>query len=469
MLLSSIMVGQVGINTDGSAPDNSAILDAKSNNKGFLPPRMTTAERDAINSPAIGLVIFNTDLKCLEFYAGAQDGWFCQCPSIGTVSCSNPIISGDYYKGEPLTGSNTVTITVNNSMKGGYNITTNTVNGMTFSKMGTFTTVGAQQVVLNGTGTPLDAGTFSFTVMYSNADCTFDLVVNRRVWTLTDSIVAGVTFNNINCNEDYIFVEKASNDSMYVYDINTKNLIHRQKISTIEGCPIAVKNSRLYYGRTVNVLKCMDISDINNWVELDSITGLANGWIHSWPDDNNYIVWVKHWAAQIQVIDISSTPMTLKCNVDNGGNAYRCGRYGNYLFVGNAYQQCKCIDISNPASCSVNTFGAPTGAWTYTFATGKIIYDQSYSSPAITSIYNQSNVKTDERLRTLDYPVYALPNDFFLIFNILKQRTEIYNISDGTFNHYIKDLCSGTSLFTHNSNCLFGLNNNRIEYYPREF
>ena len=48
----------VGINADGSAPDNSAMLDVKSANKGFLPPRMTYAERGTIASPAAGLIVW---------------------------------------------------------------------------------------------------------------------------------------------------------------------------------------------------------------------------------------------------------------------------------------------------------------------------------------------------------------------------------------------------------------------------
>jgi hypothetical protein len=63
---------QVAINTDGSAPNNSAILDAKSTNKGFLPPRMTAAQQNAIASPAEGLVIYNTTKKALSVYTGIE-------------------------------------------------------------------------------------------------------------------------------------------------------------------------------------------------------------------------------------------------------------------------------------------------------------------------------------------------------------------------------------------------------------
>ena len=51
----------VGINATGANPDNSAMLDISSTNKGLLIPRMTQAERDAIVSPAQGLMIFQTD------------------------------------------------------------------------------------------------------------------------------------------------------------------------------------------------------------------------------------------------------------------------------------------------------------------------------------------------------------------------------------------------------------------------
>jgi uncharacterized protein (TIGR02145 family) len=62
--------GQVGIGT--SQPDSSAKLDVNSNSQGFLPPRMTTEERDSIPNPAAGLIIFNTDTHCINFFNGAE-------------------------------------------------------------------------------------------------------------------------------------------------------------------------------------------------------------------------------------------------------------------------------------------------------------------------------------------------------------------------------------------------------------
>ena len=58
LFYSSAIFAQVGINADNSASDNSAMLDVKSTSKGFLPPRMNSLDRDAIASPAQGLVIY---------------------------------------------------------------------------------------------------------------------------------------------------------------------------------------------------------------------------------------------------------------------------------------------------------------------------------------------------------------------------------------------------------------------------
>lgn len=75
LLLSSfISVAQVAINTDNANPDASAMLDIKSTSKGMLVPRMTTALRTAIASPATGLLVYDTDLNKFYYYNGSTWG-----------------------------------------------------------------------------------------------------------------------------------------------------------------------------------------------------------------------------------------------------------------------------------------------------------------------------------------------------------------------------------------------------------
>ena len=116
---------QVLIDADGTATlENSAMLDVQSTEKGFLPPRVSWAEMQAIASPAEGLMIYNTTANCMYMYNG--DRWYvieyCNCGSVSdyegnyyeTVQIGNQCwmaenlrsskyadgtnISGDYYK-----------------------------------------------------------------------------------------------------------------------------------------------------------------------------------------------------------------------------------------------------------------------------------------------------------------------------------------------------------------------------------
>lgn len=67
LLVAAIMVSgiqlkaQVAINDNGNPPDGSAMLDVSSTSLGVILPSMTQAQRDAISSPASGLLIFQTD------------------------------------------------------------------------------------------------------------------------------------------------------------------------------------------------------------------------------------------------------------------------------------------------------------------------------------------------------------------------------------------------------------------------
>jgi len=72
--------GNVGVGTN--APDSSAALDVSSSSKGFLPPRMTAIERDNIENPAVGLMIYNLDCQCINFFNGANWVSYGQDPNL---------------------------------------------------------------------------------------------------------------------------------------------------------------------------------------------------------------------------------------------------------------------------------------------------------------------------------------------------------------------------------------------------
>jgi uncharacterized protein (TIGR02145 family) len=99
----SSIFSQVGIGT--TTPDVSSMLDVKSTTAGFLPPRMTTTQRDAIVSPAVGLFIFNTTINCMEWWNGKlwhngcgttflatiPTNAFCAGKTISKTPCSNVV------------------------------------------------------------------------------------------------------------------------------------------------------------------------------------------------------------------------------------------------------------------------------------------------------------------------------------------------------------------------------------------
>ena len=72
VLLTAITYAQVGIGT--TTPDASSALDITSTTKGLLIPRMTETQRDAISSPATGLMIYQTD-GTVGFYYYNGSSW----------------------------------------------------------------------------------------------------------------------------------------------------------------------------------------------------------------------------------------------------------------------------------------------------------------------------------------------------------------------------------------------------------
>jgi hypothetical protein len=103
---------QVGIGTDN--PDVSAILDLNpsGNDKGLLIPRLSQEQRDAINSPANGLLIFQTDnTEGFYYYSSANSSWIklSLIPDVNTnaqnIATNTASITANYSNKANLNGA----------------------------------------------------------------------------------------------------------------------------------------------------------------------------------------------------------------------------------------------------------------------------------------------------------------------------------------------------------------------------
>jgi hypothetical protein len=101
-------------------------------------------------------------------------------------ACTDAVVTGNYQAGNTLDLNNKVTLSVNVSIIGNYSITTNTVNGISFSGSGSFTTPGIQTIVLTGSGVPIAGGTFDISPGVNGCDFPVD-ITGTAVYSLNES------------------------------------------------------------------------------------------------------------------------------------------------------------------------------------------------------------------------------------------------------------------------------------------
>ncbi|WP_162032848.1 fibrobacter succinogenes major paralogous domain-containing protein [Chryseobacterium potabilaquae] len=182
--------GRIGMGI--ASPDPSAILDLTSTVDGFLVPRMTEAQMNAIIHPAHGLQIFCTDcfndLGCLMINDSKDPlipNWGSLCSSnvptghITDLQCSSATNSGTLHSGVAASGvSSSITYTgANGGTYPSAAFNSIGVTGLTANLDGGSLVNGSGNLIFTITGTPSAVGTASFNITVGGASCTLSIPV----------------------------------------------------------------------------------------------------------------------------------------------------------------------------------------------------------------------------------------------------------------------------------------------------
>ena len=181
-LLPSLLRSQVVVGA--GTPDGSALLEVQGSTGGTLFPRLTTAQRDGISSPATGLILYNTSSKCLEVNVGTATAveWArlnCLPGSIAAINCASAVVSGSLQVNQ---AASVVSVSVpytggNGGVHDGQTVTSTGVTGLTATlSAGNFAS-GAGSLTYAITGTPASVGTASFALNIGGQTCTLNVTV----------------------------------------------------------------------------------------------------------------------------------------------------------------------------------------------------------------------------------------------------------------------------------------------------
>ena len=99
--------GTIWVINNSNIHNNGAEVEIASTTQGFLPPHMTTAQRDAIASPAAGLTMYNTTVNCLQSWNGML--WDDGCGSTASVPTVTNSSTGKIWMDRNLGASQVAT------------------------------------------------------------------------------------------------------------------------------------------------------------------------------------------------------------------------------------------------------------------------------------------------------------------------------------------------------------------------
>jgi uncharacterized protein (TIGR02145 family) len=176
-----------GLGVGTVTPDASSLLDVSSNSKGFLAPRMTVTERNAIVNPSDGLQIFNTTSGCPNYYYNGNWREWCGTvvnPLITSLSCGTASLTGSLMSTQAANG---VSVSVpytggNGAQYSAQSVNSTGVTGLTATFSVGYFADGPGNLVYTITGTPTSSGTASFVITIGGQSCSFTIPVQVNLY-----------------------------------------------------------------------------------------------------------------------------------------------------------------------------------------------------------------------------------------------------------------------------------------------
>lgn len=165
----------------------------------FASPGVTTIRLKAVGKPLVAdtnrfTVYYNTsscqaDVVVTKNLSDPAGFTLSGAPNV----CMNAILQGSYIKAYPTDTACKVLLQVMVNSPGTYSVSTNTVNGYTFSGSGVLTNTGTQTITLKASGTPVNAGADVFSVTAGASACNFTVNVSSPL-TITNTDYFPLTY-----------------------------------------------------------------------------------------------------------------------------------------------------------------------------------------------------------------------------------------------------------------------------------
>ena len=188
MAASFTTFAQVGIGT--TTPHASAVLDITSSDKGLLLPRVASLD-DITETPVNGLMIYDTTDNCVKVFQ--NDAWS-SCLVVtppatytltGIASYNGTSVidtTGIGYNGEAVPAASTITVNVNVTGFGSYNVSaTDATTDLEYSATGAFTGIGVQTIVLTNNNVVMPELTSGVIAMTLTGNASNTLVLEPRI------------------------------------------------------------------------------------------------------------------------------------------------------------------------------------------------------------------------------------------------------------------------------------------------